>query len=442
MIANKTISNQTMTTIQEHDFLCGDAGDDEVVGLKTAKGSNVFVHNSAIDEKSAGKITRYVLKNFKSLTQSEEFQDLYCNKTSNMTNKQTSSSMSQIRHSKLELGSCIGQGSFSSVYKVVSLMNDDSTNANIEADNVVVKVLRRKVTEDKAVFAAAASGLAKEGAILGSLPPHANIIQIRAFSTGGLSTYATGRNDAFFIVLDRLSEMLKDRMHRWSDMETHLMFALRHRQEKYRSFFLERLKVAAELANALSYLHKHNVLHRDIKPQNVGFDTDGTLKLFDFDVSRVLPKESYQDELFQLSIATGTQRYMSPECALSGRYNLKSDVYGFAILFHEILALECPYSGISKEHFSEVVFREGQRPRINDSWPTQIQSLLQNAWSEDIKVRPSMKHIHNDILQEIKEMEEQPQNSITRSKQKKRRIHLPVFKKTPTRRRGQHWPKQ
>ena len=442
-VAQQTVSKQTMTH-KGHEFLCGGVGVgvgtvDEFVRLNNTRSSDDVLRGT-VDEKSAGKITRYVVNTFQSLTQSEEFQDLIT------TNKQSSSSsMCHVQHSKLNLGSCIGQGSFSSVYKVVSIDmnndNDDSKIDAVEADKVVVKILRRKVTENSAVFAAAAAGLAKEGAMLSSLAPHKNIIQMHAFSAGGLAMYRTGRNDSFFIMLDRLSsEMLKDRIHRWYDIETHLMFSVWNRQEKFRSFFLERLKVASELANALAYLHSNNILHRDIKPQNVGFDyADGTLKLFDFDVSRILPKESYQDELFQLSIATGTQRYMSPECALTGKYNLKSDVYSFAILFHEILSLYYPFAGISKEEFDEVVFREGRRPKIQESWPRSIQSLLENAWSSDIKVRPCMEQIHGDILQEIKEIEHQQQN--TNARRTKRRSHL--FKKASIRRRtGQHWPEQ
>merc|ERR1711937_320691 len=51
----------------------------------------------------------------------------------------------------------------------------------------------------------------------------------------------------------------------------------------------ERLDVAQQLADAIAYLHSKNVLHRDLKPDNIGFDIHGDLKVFDFDIARVCP---------------------------------------------------------------------------------------------------------------------------------------------------------
>jgi serine/threonine protein kinase len=51
----------------------------------------------------------------------------------------------------------------------------------------------------------------------------------------------------------------------------------------------ERSEVLLDLAKRIAYLHSRRILHRDLKPCNIGFDHDGVLKLFDFDVSRVVP---------------------------------------------------------------------------------------------------------------------------------------------------------
>ena len=57
----------------------------------------------------------------------------------------------------------------------------------------------------------------------------------------------------------------------------------------------ERVDVALQLADAVTYLHSQGILHRDLKPDNIGFDAHGTLKVFDFDVSRRVPS-SMKDE--------------------------------------------------------------------------------------------------------------------------------------------------
>ena len=267
----------------------------------------------------------------------------------------------------------------------------------------MVKVLRPKILEKQAVFAACALGIAREGEILSKLN-HPNIIQLRAIAQGGIATYACGRSDAYFLVLDRLSVMLSDRLVEWKQRSKHLKFAFMDRARKRNDFFLERLKVAAQLADALAYLHSRNVLHRDLKPSNIGFDSEGTLKVFDFDVSKILPESEDPNEEFKLTARIGTRRYMSPECGLGCKYNLKADVYSFAILLHQILSLKVPFKGIGgKLQHAQKVFLEGERPVIPSLWPISIQRLIQQSWSCDIRARPTMNQNCETLTKQISE---------------------------------------
>ena len=101
----------------------------------------------------------------------------------------------------------------------------------------------------------------------------------------------------------------------------------------------------AEVICALECLHSHNIIFRDLKPDNVGFDVRGDVKIFDFGLSRVMPSDcNTYDEVFEMSGA-GSPRYMAPEVMGEyPRYNLKADVYTYSILMWEILALKKPYA--------------------------------------------------------------------------------------------------
>merc|ERR1712025_909658 len=173
----------------------------------------------------------------------------------------------------------------------------------------------------------------------------------------------------------------------------------------------ERLDVAQQLADAIAYLHSQNVLHRDLKPDNIGFDIHGDLKVFDFDIARVCPtssiphgmstrrlmKESKEDETFLMTQKVGSPRYMSPECARREPYNLKADVYSFAVLAHQILTLQKPYDDVTDEDHDDLVFFKGVRPFIPAGLPATTKDLLAKSWSHTISDRPNMETIRQVI---------------------------------------------
>jgi serine/threonine protein kinase len=81
--------------------------------------------------------------------------------------------------------------------------------------------------------------------------------------------------------------------------------------------YLDVLKCARSMAAAMQYCH---VLHRDLKPDNVGFTLDGTVKIIDFGLARILENADPQsNEVYTMSGETGSLRYMSPgkSCLIS-----------------------------------------------------------------------------------------------------------------------------
>ncbi len=349
-------------------------------------------HLNRLNSLKARRVVEYASKTVAQLNHSEEFQQQNVNALHVPL---------ELHHSQIQLGELLGQGTFSDVFEIKGCTVQD-----IEPHRFAVKVLREKMIDDPMLFASSAAGLATEATIL-SLLDHENIIGIKAWSHRGLCGYSNGTNDAFFIVIDRLDEILSTRLENWKYQADKLRFSVRQRQLKIDQLFRQRLQVGCDIAGGLSYLHERRIIHRDLKPANIGFQ-NGLVKLLDFDVSRFLPKESAHDQLFNLTALTGTRRYMSPENGLHEPYNQMTDVYSFAILLDEMIAMEKAFPNLTKHEHEVRVFRHGLRPSIPQSCPKRIRRLIQNSWAREIDQRPSMEKIHEILEAELGCLREKP----------------------------------
>jgi tRNA A-37 threonylcarbamoyl transferase component Bud32 len=103
----------------------------------------------------------------------------------------------------------------------------------------------------------------------------------------------------------------------------------------------EALAYAIEIARALGCAHGHGIVHRDVKPQNVLIDEEGSAKVTDFGIARSLK----DDGLTADGRVLGTTDYVSPEQALGHDVNGQSDIYSLGIVLFEMLTGEVPFGG-------------------------------------------------------------------------------------------------
>jgi serine/threonine-protein kinase len=108
------------------------------------------------------------------------------------------------------------------------------------------------------------------------------------------------------------------------------------------------IPIVRAVATALDYAHLHDVIHRDVKPENVVFDGDTTM-LCDFGVARAMFRSS-GDRISTSGLIVGTPHYMSPEQALGLKeIDYRSDIYSLGVVAYEMLAGEPPFTGRNQQ---------------------------------------------------------------------------------------------
>ncbi|MBL8260006.1 MAG: protein kinase [Candidatus Competibacteraceae bacterium] len=101
------------------------------------------------------------------------------------------------------------------------------------------------------------------------------------------------------------------------------------------------LSVSRAIARALQYAHSRNIIHRDIKPQNILFRENGSPVLTDFGIAKTLGGNTI---MTRTGLSIGTPRYMSPEQIRGQTVDARADLYSLGVLFYEMLTGHVPYA--------------------------------------------------------------------------------------------------
>lgn len=206
---------------------------------------------------------------------------------------------------KYELIELIGTGGMADVYKG----KDIRLNRN-----VAVKVLKQEFNNDQEFI----KRFQTESRAIASLS-HANIVNI----------YDVGfEDDLNYIVMELVTgNTLKDYL------------------DSIPGFMKEEavINIAIQICSALAQAHSKQVVHRDIKAQNILIDTDGRIKVADFGIARAAQNQTIvkSDEIF------GSVHYASPEQARGKNVDRRSDIYSLGILLYELLTRELPFESDS-----------------------------------------------------------------------------------------------
>lgn len=140
------------------------------------------------------------------------------------------------------------------------------------------------------------------------------------------------------------------------------------------------LSLFRQTAAALDYAHKKGIVHRDIKPANIMIHEDGTAKVTDFGVAKIVSQQ-----LTQAGTIMGTPSYMSPEQVQGGVISGRTDQFSLAVIAYEVLTGEKPFTAEYLPTLLYKIVREDFEPpqRLNPTLSGDIEAVMRRALSKN-----------------------------------------------------------
>ena len=147
--------------------------------------------------------------------------------------------------------------------------------------------------------------------------------------------------------------------------------------------------------------------HLDLKPENIGFDSEGTVKLFDFGLARNV------DTGLKANDVAGSYRYMAPEGMKGYIVGLPSDVYSFGILLWELCTLMRPFEDIHDvATLKQQVIHKHFRPELDAVPDEHLRGLISRCWDECPNTRPRFYEISSRLVEMYVERDRSREKSV------------------------------
>ena len=164
-----------------------------------------------------------------------------------------------------------------------------------------------------------------------------------------------------------------------------------------------KLDLAIEVCEGLQFAHNHAVIHRDIKPANIFITDDGTVKLLDFGLARLVTSE-----LTHSNMMMGTLNYMAPEQVRGERADHRADIFATGVVIYELLSGRKAFQGDSFAATLYKILQEVPEPldQIEPTLPWQMVAIVERALA---KPRDERYQLMSEMLHDLLALRQQDQ---------------------------------
>ena len=152
---------------------------------------------------------------------------------------------------------------------------------------------------------------------------------------------------------------------------------------------------AVQICNALLMAHKNNLIHRDIKPQNILVTPEGKVKVTDFGIAK-----SLNTDVTKTLNIMGTAHYISPEQAKGEMLDHRTDIYSLGNVLYEMLTADVPFRGessidISLKHINEIPLKPS---KLIENIPLKLEKIIMHCLEKNPQARyPTVKELAGDL---------------------------------------------